>query len=1515
MPIDRQKHFALSLLLLLTFFTGVAYTQQAPEEAESTKRMDGIPYEDFNPYGTAYNLVGTELITNGGFETGNFSGWTVSPTGNQGWYPWQVTAAGGGDSLSGILLSSPYAGTRSAWNGFCCNTNPNPEYIYQNVTIPANQNAVLTWADRIQSDLVTYCTPSNCGSNIYRVEVINPTTSAVLQTLYTFTAAGGARYNTGWVTHSANLSAYAGQTIRLRFSTNYTSLIGGHYNGPGRAEIDAVSLVTTPGVVYMRSSVGQPWGQSTNEAAMNAVFGVGNWHDLRFETAVAADVFSSSINLVFMEGGDFTANEMENFLNANQAVIESWVAAGGRLFLNSAPNEGNGMSYGFGSTQLVYPSFTGASTASAASGQASHPIFNTPFTPTGISFSGGYFSHASISCPTGCTSLIVSGGAQSVLMSKQFGSGIVLFGGMTTTNFHSPQPNATNLRQNILYFLRNAAVNLNSPPNAVADSYTTDEDTPLSIPATGVLTNDTDADNDSLSAAIVTPPSNAASFNLSADGSFNYTPSPDFNGVDSFTYRANDGEADSNIVTVTITVNPVNDEPTIANVPAFVTIDELAAYGFTASASDIENSPLVFSLSGAPAGASINPSTGAFSWTPTEAQGPNTYVFSVVVSDGSLTASSPINITVNEVNAAPSIANVPAAATIDELAPYGFTATASDPDIPVQALTFSIIGAPAGASIDGSSGAFLWTPAEDQGPGVYGFTVRVSDGVTSADASISLTVSEVNSAPALDPIANQSLDELTLLSVDANASDSDIPSNSLTYSLDSAPAGMSIDSSSGAISWTPGESAGPGDHPVTVRVTDNGSPSLYHTVSFSVHVNEVNSAPVLDPIPDKTTDELVLLSVDANASDADMPANLLSYSLDAAPTGMSIDGASGAISWTPSETDGPGDYPVTVRVTDDGSPSLSHTVSFSIHVNEVNVAPELAAIGNSTIDEQVPFGFNASATDADQPSNGLTFSLVGQPSGASISSGGAFSWTPSESQGPGSYTFTVRVSDDGDPSLYDEQEITIVVNEVNLPPVLNAISNQTGVWGNSFAFTASASDPDIPANSLAFSLIGAPAGAGIDPMSGVFAWVPSGGQIGSHTFVVRVTDNGSPSLHDEQSVTINVGRRPTQLVYTGDGSEQYSDQQALSAVLTDNGGGAMQGLPLANKNVAFAIGTQNVSDATDASGIAAADLILTQDPNPVYTVDSSFAGDAAYLAANDSDAFDIVQEDARTYYTGTLFVNTACATCGNGTATLSATVKDITAETSDGAYDMFAGDIRNARVTFVDRDTNTAIAGCSNLPVGLVDLSDSKVGTATCNWSVNIGTADSLDYTIGIIVNRYYNRNSSAENTVVTISKPIGTNFITGGGYLVNALSSGQYAGVLGLKTNFGFNVKYNNSGKNLQGRVNVIVRGTGGRVYQIKGNVMRTLSVRTVTNSPLVRAAVYTGKANITDITDPLNPIALGGNSSFQMELTDAGEPGSADTIGLTAWNDAGGVLFSSRWNGTRTIEQLLGGGNVVVR
>jgi len=103
----------------------------------------------------------------------------------------------------------------------------------------------------------------------------------------------------------------------------------------------------------------------------------------------------------------------------------------------------------------------------------------------------------------------------------------------------------------------------NTAPTADDDGpYTVLEDQTLNVSAgSGVLNGDTDPQSDPLTAVLVTGPAHAQSFTLSSNGSFSYTPSPDFNGDDSFTYQANDGSLSSNIATVTITVTPVNDAP------------------------------------------------------------------------------------------------------------------------------------------------------------------------------------------------------------------------------------------------------------------------------------------------------------------------------------------------------------------------------------------------------------------------------------------------------------------------------------------------------------------------------------------------------------------------------------------------------------------------------------------------------------------------------------------------------------------------------------------------------------------------------------------------------------------------------------------------------------------------------------------------------------------------------------------------------------------------------------------
>jgi Tol biopolymer transport system component len=95
-------------------------------------------------------------------------------------------------------------------------------------------------------------------------------------------------------------------------------------------------------------------------------------------------------------------------------------------------------------------------------------------------------------------------------------------------------------------------------PAAAGDAYAISEDTPLTVASPGVLANDSDADGDTLTAAIVSGPQHGR-LELGGDGSFSYTPDPDYNGSDSFSYRASDGGLHSQPVTVTIEVRPVDD--------------------------------------------------------------------------------------------------------------------------------------------------------------------------------------------------------------------------------------------------------------------------------------------------------------------------------------------------------------------------------------------------------------------------------------------------------------------------------------------------------------------------------------------------------------------------------------------------------------------------------------------------------------------------------------------------------------------------------------------------------------------------------------------------------------------------------------------------------------------------------------------------------------------------------------------------------------------------------------------
>ena len=173
-------------------------------------------------------------------------------------------------------------------------------------------------------------------------------------------------------------------------------------------------------------------------------------------------------------------------------------------------------------------------------------------------------------------------------------------------------------------------------------------------------------------------------------------------------------------------------------------VDEGSLLSFTLSASDPDNDPLTFSAANLPPGASFDPATRTFTWTPTLTQS-GTYSITFTVSDGALTDSETITLTVNNANQAPTL-NPIGNQSVDEGSSLSFTVSASDPD--GDAVVLSAAGLPPGASFDAATGNFAWAPNAGQS-GTYFVTFSASDGFLTSSKTITITVNVPESAPVI----------------------------------------------------------------------------------------------------------------------------------------------------------------------------------------------------------------------------------------------------------------------------------------------------------------------------------------------------------------------------------------------------------------------------------------------------------------------------------------------------------------------------------------------------------------------------------------------------------------------------------------------------------------------------------------------------------------------------------------------------------------------------------------------
>ncbi len=407
---------------------------------------------------------------------------------------------------------------------------------------------------------------------------------------------------------------------------------------------------------------------------------------------------------------------------------------------------------------------------------------------------------------------------------------------------------------------------VNDAPVAVADSYNVDEDQTLN-PILGVLFNDSDVEGETMTAVLVDDVQNG-SLTLNADGSFSYTPDTNYNGPDSFTYEANDGTVDGNTVTVSITVDPVNDDP-VANADSYLADEDVAitfnaAAGVLANDTDVDTATtlVVKAVNGntlavgvpitLPSGATLQLNLdGSFTYTgPADYNGIDSFTYTAF-DQTTGEAIGTVTVTIGPVNDAPSFLKGADETVLEDagaqvVAGWATGMSAGPADESGQVLTFNVTGNTngslfaAGPSVDPSSGDLTYTPAANaNGSATISLTLSDDGGIlnggvdTSASQSFDINVTSVNDDPVFTSTAPTSTVSKSPYAYNVTTSDPD--PDTWTITAPTKPAWLTLtDNGDGTatLSGTPVK-VDIGTHPVVLEVSDGSATT---SQSFDVEV-------------------------------------------------------------------------------------------------------------------------------------------------------------------------------------------------------------------------------------------------------------------------------------------------------------------------------------------------------------------------------------------------------------------------------------------------------------------------------------------------------------------------------------------------------------------------------------------------------------------------------------------------------------------------------------------------------
>ncbi|MEM1067288.1 MAG: putative Ig domain-containing protein [Planctomycetota bacterium] len=651
---------------------------------------------------------------------------------------------------------------------------------------------------------------------------------------------------------------------------------------------------------------------------------------------------------------------------------------------------------------------------------------------------------------------------------------------------------------------------------------------------------------------------------------------------------ADDGTSRSTS-TIDIVVSNQNQPPVVSGL-----VDRVVAEGselsFTIPASDPDGDELIYGARALPIGATINPSTGRFEWTPSFQQA-GQYALDLEISDGELTTTVPLLIEVTAVNGQVQIADL-SRRVIFEGQPIEVFIDAVDPDNPfappvvapdgtfdvgsfdAPPLTFDLSGLPSSAQFFEEGQLIRWTPGfEDAGR--YEIEITATDngedgqGPTFATTTLIIDVLDQNAAPVVPDITSQSVAADASLVVPVSATDSDGNPVSLSAGfadlivgqLSPLPEFMSfIDNGDGTgeLSVNPALTDR-GDYSITITAADdgNGNPNNVQegTFTFNVSVEVLNAPPMLNALPDvvAVVGEPFDLLISAEDGDQDP----LSFVANGLPPAIALTNSprygESLLSFTPS-VDDVGIYPITVDVTDSGNgivgEELSDSFTFNLTIRSNNAPPSIVPSAIPEVAEGAQLSTTFEATDPD--GDPLFFEAFGLPSGAMLDLlTGELTFEPGFDDA-GIYDFELLVSDG---SAFQVVSKSFGVTNVNRAPILTSVPPIGGLEGRELVVSFSANDPDQ--DPILVEVDQLPDGAAIVRGEGglvTLRWPTEFGDAGNYELLVTATDPSGAV--DTTTLTIelsNVNRRPA-VVPTGGRVAVVGEELSIAIVADDPDG-------------------------------------------------------------------------------------------------------------------------------------------------------------------------------------------------------------------------------------------------------------------------------------------------------------------------------------------------------------------------